>query len=175
MPLTPIWPLWIRLIHWAVAVACILNFKFLEDGETPHRLVGYAAAGLVVIRWWAGLIHSQPEIRIQEMIGSLRQIPGELSQLARRQKLSLSRGHSPLAAPIMLLIWLLVLALGVSGWMMGLDAFFGSETLEEIHELFSHALQALILVHLAGIAHESLSHRTPAWMGMLHGKKKTQD
>jgi len=175
MALTPIWPLRIRLIHWAVALACILNFKFLEDGETPHRFVGYGAAALVLIRVLLGLIHSQPEIRIQGMVGSLQQIPTELAKLASKQRPSLSRGHSPLAAPVMLLIWVLVLALGVSGWMMGLDTFFGSETLEEIHELFSHALQVLILAHLAGIAHEAWSHRTPAWMGMIHGKKKTQD
>ncbi len=72
----------------------------------------------------------------------------------------------------MLGIWTCVLGLALTGWMLEWDAFFGSETLEELHELISHSLMVLVAAHLAGLAHESLSHRTRAWMGMVDGKKK---
>lgn len=167
-----IWPVGIRLIHWIVAGACVFNFWISEEGEIPHRYAGYLAAAVVVLRLFWGVFSSQPELKLSSMWGAAREVPVELKRLLSRQALSLTRGHSPLASPVMLAMWGLVLALGVSGWMLGLDAFFGSELLEESHELCSHALQLLVVAHLTGIAHETLGHRWPAWRAMIDGKKK---
>jgi cytochrome b len=38
------------------------------------------------------------------------------------------------------LLWSLVLALGVTGWMTRLDAFWGDETLHDVHAWLAHAL-----------------------------------
>ena len=167
-----VWPLAVRLIHWIVAGACLFNFWLSEEGEIPHRYAGYAAAGVVVLRLIWGLASSQPELRLSSMWSAALEAPAELRRLVSRKPLMMTRGHSPLASPVMLGMWMLVLALGVSGWLLGLDAFFGSELLEEAHELCSHALQLLVAAHLLGIAHETISHHWPAWRAMIGGKEK---
>jgi hypothetical protein len=42
--------------------------------------------------------------------------------------------------------------LGLTGWMTRLDAFWGDETLHDVHAWLAHALIAAVAVHLAGVA-----------------------
>ena len=167
------WPFWVRLIHWGVAGACVYNFWLSDEGEELHRLVGYGASALVFVRLLAGVIAKRPELRLGSMFKALGSIPGEVTKLYRREPLSLTRGHSPLASPVMLGMWACVLGLGLTGWMLEWEAFFGSEGLEELHEFIANGLMVLVAAHLAGLVHESISHRTRAWMGMIDGRKKT--
>lgn len=136
--MTLVWPLGVRLIHWAVAVACLFNFWILEEGETPHHFLGHAAAGVVLVLLARGLFSSRVEIKLKSLWRASPAAPAELRRLLSRQPLPLTRGHSPLASPVMLALWGLVLALGITGWMLGFDALFLVPKCSGKHMSFAH-------------------------------------
>jgi cytochrome b len=138
-----IWDVPTRLLHWGLAVCVTLNLFVLED--EPHRWSGYVAVALVLSRFLWGLRHSR------SLRGFVR---------AR---------HNALAATVYLLIWLAVIAMGVTGWMMGLDAYWGEEWLEELHANIAFVIKGLILIHLAGMTVDSLHRRQHAWRAMFTG------
>lgn len=133
------WDIPTRATHWSLALCVVLNFFIIEEGSDLHDYVGYLASGLVVFRIGWSFFGSG------------------------------FTHHNRLASFVYFLIWSLVIALGISGWMMSLDQFWGEEWLEDIHENLSTALQILIVTHLAGVALDSIRYRRPTWKSMITG------
>lgn len=50
------WDPIVKLTHWGVASAVIANALFTEEGSGWHVWVGYALAGLLLLRWLWGLV-----------------------------------------------------------------------------------------------------------------------
>src|SRR5690606_40509950 len=51
-----VWDPLVRIFHWTLATACVLNLWVLESGEAWHRWIGYYAAGAVVVRILWGFV-----------------------------------------------------------------------------------------------------------------------
>lgn len=164
-----IWSKLIRLIHWCIAVALILNLYFLEEGDPPHEYVGYAATVFVLIRLIYGFT-SQDAASFRNFPVSWTSIKEFIKSKLKSEKKDY-RGHNPLASVVYILLWACVIGLGITGWMMGLDRFFGDEWLEEIHEYISILTQVLIALHFIGMALDSYIFKRKSWMAMLTGKK----
>ena len=80
--------------------------------------------------------------------------------------------HNPLAAVVMIAMLILILALGATGYMMGMDQYFGEDWVQELHEFFADSLLALIAIHLSGIFLEIFRRKENIIASMIHGKKK---
>lgn len=76
-----------------------------------------------------------------------------------------------LARIVYVLIWVIVLALAITGWMYGLDKFWGEEWLHELHVNLSDALLWLVGLHLAGIIKDAVTYKRKTWMGMITGHR----
>ncbi len=163
-----VWDLPTRLAHWIVALCIFLNLFVLDSGDPPHEWAGYIAAGFVCFRLLWGLVTRSPS-----RLKNFPLHPKFLFDFLRNglQDTQENTRHNPLAAWTYISIWLLIACLAVSGFMMGLDQFWGEDWLEEIHELFSNLLELLVVIHLLGIGLDSLRHRRAAWMAMIHGRK----
>lgn len=57
--------------------------------------------------------------------------------------------HNPHGGLMALMLWLLILALAISGWIMRLDAFWGEDWPQEVHTWLSLALEVCVCVHVA--------------------------
>jgi len=164
-----IWDRPTRLGHWCLAICVTLNLFVLESGEVFHQWTGYVALVTVLFRSVWGFFgaeasrwSSQP-LAPSQVLGYMKagfREPGGAEQAA---------GHNPLAAWTYVFLWLLVVALAVSGFMMGLDAFWGEEWLQELHEAFANAVKVLVLVHFMGIVIDSIRYRRKTWMRMIRG------
>lgn len=164
-----IWDVQTRLTHWSLATAIILNLFVLEEGDDPHNYVGYAAVAFVCVRALWGFIGGE-----QSRFRSFPIQPKKVLDFVKSTLKGTAKdhpGHNPAASVAYLSTWTCVIALGITGWMMGLDAFWGEEWLEETHEAISNGLQVLIVVHLIGIAMDSKKHKRRTWLGMIRGNR----
>lgn len=134
------WPWSIRLIHWGLALVIILDTFFVED--EAHRYLGYAGAGLIILRLFLGFT----------------------------LKAKIPEPRNKMALTVYFLIWTDVIALAVTGWMLGLDAYFGDEQIETIHTQLSNFLIALVIIHLIGMVLDAIRNQRKTWMGMISGK-----
>lgn len=164
-----IWDKITRALHWSIAVIIFLNLFILEEGDPPHRYIGYLAAGFVFIRFIYGLT-TQGFSSFKYFPLSFSELKKFISAKFKKQDLHYP-AHNPAAAWTYLGIWFCILALAVTGYMLGLDAYFGDETIEEIHEAFSFALEFLIVFHFVGIILDSIQFKRKTWLAMITGKK----
>jgi cytochrome b len=166
----PVWDRFIRVFHWSLVLCVVANYFVLEDEKTLHQWVGYLASALVAARIVWGFVGS-PHARFSDFFPTPRRVWRHVRQLAAG-KADMHWGHNPVGALMMLALMGLVLALGVSGWMQGLDAFWGDEQLQAIHEFLGNALIALAGLHaLAAIVMGRLE-RTRLVSAMFTGVKQ---
>ena len=169
----PVWDLGVRLAHWTLALLIVIDL-FNEAGANPwHRYLGYAAAALVVVRLAWGRLragHADP----RAMLAVARHATSYVNEL-RSGRARPVAGHNPLGALMAFAIWTLVLFLGVTGWMLQLDTFWGEEWLQQVHTVAAYVLGACALVHLGGVWFASRAYRTNLAASMITGRKRLPD
>ena len=161
----PVWDVFVRVAHWAVAVLVVIELLNEASANPWHRYLGYAAAALVIARLVWGVV-TQGEARLARMAATAAEAPAYLR--SPRPYL----GHNPLGALMAFLLWTLILAVGVTGWMTQLDAYWGEEWLQQLHELLAYVLGACALVHVGGVLVTSRRHSVNLIAAMLSGKKR---
>lgn len=80
--------------------------------------------------------------------------------------------YNPKAFFIYLLIWLSIFGLALTGFMMGLDRFWGNSTLEQIHEFLANSVLFLTILHLIGVFFDAYKNKRRTWMVMVTGNKE---
>lgn len=160
-----IWDPAIRFLHWGLAILVVVDLV-RDDGDYPHRMIGYAAAAVVTMRlMWATFT------RRHNLIPSPDATFRYIALLARGRP-SLSRSHDPLGLLMAWFIWILVLLLALTGWMSHLDAFWGDDGIRAIHAFFADLLLAAILIHVTAVIIMSFVWRLNLPAAMITGRKK---
>ena len=164
-----VWDVVVRLLHWALAVLVAVDL-LRDDGDRAHRLVGYAAVVVVLLRLgWAAVVRSH---------GSLAGLRPSVSQswvylrLVLRGQPPRSLGHNPLGLWMVWLLWILVLLLGLTGWMSRLDALWGDERVHALHAFLANLLLVAVVLHLAGVATMSWLWKENLAAAMVTGFKR---
>ena len=151
-----IWPWWLRLSHWLVAKGVfalwILTYGF-DETDWLHRLIGYGILGAVALRVVAAYFTAQQSAQITW--------PSQSQLLAHCAALRLAcigqrtlvahHGHNPFGQLAVYAMWLLIILLGFTGWLIRTDAFWGEDWLMVIHQILSHALCCLVLLHVVAV------------------------
>lgn len=164
----PVWDRVVRIFHWTVAVGCVLNLFVLEDAA--HQVVGYIVAAALVVRVIWGFVGTR-YARFADFAPTPRRLGTYVAALLKGREPRML-GHNPAGAVMMLALMALLGAVSVSGWMMGLDAFWGAEWLEELHETIANAILVLALVHAAAALFEGWRHRENLVWSMVTGRKR---
>ena len=162
----PVWDAAVRLQHWLLAVLVLWDYFIDDEGGWSHRAIGYVAIGVIVSRLlWAWL--GDGANGFASLRPSLRKTRDYLRAGAPRLT-----GHDPLGVWMVWLLWALVVALGVTGWMTRLDAFWGDETLHDVHVWLAHALIAAVVVHVGGVVAMTWRWRENLVLAMITGTKR---
>jgi cytochrome b len=166
----PVWDLFVRVFHWSLVACVVLNQFILEEGETAHQWVGYAASALVAARVLWGFFGST-HARFSDFFPTPRSMLQHVQSMLSRQPAH-HVGHNPLGAAMMLTLMALVLSLGLTGWLQTTDWFWGDETMQEIHETLATTLIWLAGLHAASALVMGRIERVRLVRAMITGMKQ---
>ena len=165
-----VWDLPTRIFHWALALSFAGAFLTCESERLCdlHVLLGYTVLGLIAFRLVWGFVGTRYS-RFAEFLRSPAYVIRYIAQLLRGHA-EHSVGHNPAGAVAILLLLLLGIASGVSGWAVYEEV--GGDWLEELHEFTSNAMLAVVFVHIAGVLVTSYLHDENLIVAMITGRKR---
>lgn len=169
-PMVAVWDLFVRVFHWSLVAAFAVAWLTGEEMERLHEWVGYTAAGLVAGRLVWGIVGTK-YARFCSFVKS----PGATIVYLRDMTRGTEKrflGHNPAGAAMILALLAGTLSLGLSGWMMTLDAFWGVKWVEETHEILANGMLALVALHILGVVIASKRHGENLVKSMITGKKR---
>ena len=165
-----VWDPVVRLFHWTVVTACMLNLFILEEGKYWHRVTGYVVAAAIAIRVIWGFVGTK-HARFGDFLPTPRKVTDQiLDILDGNEKRYL--GHNPLASVMMLMLMALLAATALTGWMTTLDAFWGEKWLEKLHGIIADGIMVLAFVHAGAAIVESWRHKENLVWSMVTGRKR---
>ena len=165
-----VWDRFVRVFHWSLVSCVLLNQFVLEAGETAHTWVGYLASALVLARIVWGFIGSR-HARFADFFPTPARLRAHWQALRAGEKPH-HLGHNPFGALMMLALMALVLALGVTGFLQGTDAFWGEEWLQDLHEALANSLLAAAGLHAAAALVMGKLERVGLVRAMVTGVKE---
>ncbi len=168
-----VWDPLVRIFHWTVAGGVIANLTFFRHDETPHIYVGYAVIAALVVRLCWG-VASRGHARFASFVPGPRRLVGYFAaMLSRREPRYV--GHNPAGAAMIVLLLVLLATVGTTGWMMGLDAYWGVAWVETLHEVTANILIGAVALHVIGAIIESIRHRENLPLAMITGYKRAAE
>lgn len=169
MKTVKVWDPLVRVLHWSLATAFLVNF-IDEGGDPLHNWLGYAALFLIGVRLVWGLIGSR-RARFSAWVRGPRAVRRYLGErLAGRSRRQL--GHNPAAAAMMIALLIGVILVGITGWLQTTDRFFGEEWLEQLHEVLAYVVLVMVGLHVVAAITESFHYRENLIASMVHGRKR---
>lgn len=165
-----VWDAPVRVFHWLL----VLSFAgaYLTSESERWRLVhvslGYTMGGLVAFRIVWGLVgtrYARFSNFVRGPVAVIRYVQALLNGKPEHHI-----GHNPAGAVAIVLLLLSSLAIVVSGWAVYNDV--GGSLLEELHEVVSTLMLAVVAVHVAGVVMASRMHKENLVLSMLTGKKE---
>lgn len=178
------WDPLVRITHWSIAAAVIVNHFLVKPGGTTHVLVGWAVLAILALRFVWGLLGPR-EARFTSFPPDPRRALSHLVDLVRGRAKEYPT-HNPAGTLMAYALWACLLVVTATGLVMtggknpltiaeekaavaagdwsvlvqedaGADdrRSDGADAAEEIHEVAANLIVILALLHVAGVAVES--------------------
>lgn len=165
-----VWDLFVRVFHWSLVALFAIAFMTGDEIEWMHVWAGYAIAALVATRIVWGFVGST-NARFANFVKGPRAV---LSFLKQSMHLQAPRhlGHNPAGGAMIVILLALLAALCVTGFAMTTDAYWGSKTLEEVHEALAYITLVLVGLHVLGVIVASGEHGEDLVKAMITGRKR---
>lgn len=165
-----VWDPLVRLFHWTVVGGVFANLTFLSEAKDAHRIVGYIVAGAVAVRFVWGFV-ARGHARFTSFVPGPRALRDYLSAMLKGREARYV-GHNPAGSAMIVLLLALLATIATTGWMMGLDRFWGVGWVETVHETAANVLIGAIALHVFGAIVESVRHRENLPLAMITGYKR---
>lgn len=169
-----IWDLPTRLFHWLLSAgfiaAAVISLGMGEHSPlfSYHGIIGLTVALMVVIRIVWGIVGTR-----YARFGSFIFGPGAVVEYMKGAIIGGGKrhiGHNPGSSVAIFALLALVLALAVTGFMMGR----GNEAVKEVHEILAWTTVGVVVVHVMGVAFHTIRHRENITASMIHGRKRAE-
>lgn len=183
-----VWDPLIRIFHWTlVAAFTIAYFTDDEDLLLPHVWAGYVIIGLLVFRVIWGLVGTT-HARFSDFVFAPTVVISFLRETLKGQA-KRYLGHNPAGGWMVILLLVMLSLISITGLVLyGVDEHAGplagfmagtgedvKDIFEELHEFFANFTLFLVIIHLAGVAMESILHRENLVQAMVTGYKRGDD
>ena len=165
-----VWDPLVRIFHWSLAAGIATAWLTADEWDRAHEWIGYAIAALLAIRLVWGFIGT-PCARFAQFVKGPRETLAYLGRILRGGA-ERHIGHNPAGAAMIVTLLTTIAATALTGWLMTLDAFWGVDWLEELHEALATFILVLVGLHVAGVIHASVAHRENLVRAMFTGWKR---
>jgi cytochrome b len=140
------WSRPVRLLHWLVAGCVAVNL--FNDTGYAHRMIGYAALALVALRLAYAIWTNNKAERLR--LPGWSDVRLHLSHVFKRLP-EKTPGHNPLGQLAVYVLWLLISALAVTGWICRTDAYWGEDWPIDLHSWLADAMLVMVVMHLSAV------------------------
>ncbi|GGA45305.1 cytochrome b/b6 domain-containing protein [Sphingomonas psychrolutea] len=168
-----VWDPIVRIFHWTVVGGVVANLTLLRHAESPHIYVGYAVIAALLVRLGWGFV-ARGHARFASFVPGPHRLVGYFAAMRRKRELRYV-GHNPAGAAMIVLLLMLLAMVGTTGWMMGLDAFWGVGWVETLHEVTANLLIGAVALHVIGAIVESIRHHENLPLAMITGYKRAAE
>lgn len=175
MATVKVWDLFVRVFHWSLVASFAVAFLSGEerDFRTVHYWAGYAAAALVVLRILWGIVGTH-YARFGQFVHGPRTVLSYIKAVVTGRE-ARYLGHNPAGGVMVILLLASILGVSLTGHLMTTNAFWGSEGMEDAHEVLANGMLVLIALHVGGVIFESLKHHESLVRAMITGHKRAPD
>jgi cytochrome b len=187
-----VWDPYIRVSHWLLAAAVLVNW-YTDEPRWMHVWLGYLAAALVVLRVLWGFFGPENARFVGFVVGPRETLNYFFALLRFSSKRYL--GHSPAGGAMIVALLVMVGITSVTG-MVNLAQDEGTGPLatvvakverparvpgqrrppllsKQVHETAANITLALVVLHLCGVALASFAHKENLVRAMVTGRKRT--
>ncbi|MFZ4741578.1 MAG: cytochrome b/b6 domain-containing protein [Bacteroidales bacterium] len=176
---TYIWTFPTRIFHWLLAIGFVTSYILgnYENYENLHFAFGAFVVILLIFRLLFG-IFGPTYSNFKDFPINLKSQKEFITSYFSKTKIY--AGHNPAASIIMLLILIVGLICGISGYLLysannGLSIGINEDILEESHEVLANLFLILAGIHLLGILADALFHgKTGTLQSIFTGYKNIE-
>jgi cytochrome b len=164
-----VWDLPTRLFHWSLVASFATAFLTAESEKLRdvHVIAGYTLAGLIAFRLLWGFVGGAHS-RFADFLPTPRKVIDYVKSLMSGEPHHYV-GHNPAGAVAIFALLGLGFAAAASGWAVYED--MGGGFMEELHEVASNGMMAVVVIHIAGVIVSSWLHRENLVRAMITGWK----
>lgn len=171
-PKIRVWDIGVRLFHWSLVASVAVAYLVAEQ-RSLHRWLGYAVIGLIAFRLFWGLVGTR-HARFINFVPGPRRFIGYLVDMVKGRE-ARHLGHNPAGGAMIVGLLINLAAIGATGYMLGMDAYFGVEWVERAHKLLVNVLLVMVPLHILGVVVSSLRHRENLVLAMVTGNKAADE
>ncbi len=165
-----VWDLFVRLFHWSLVSLFVFAYFTGDEWQNAHEWAGYAIAVLIAVRIVWGFVGSE-HARFSSFLYKPRTIVSFLkASIGMRARRYL--GHNPAGGAMVIALLAAITVISVSGHMMTMDAYWGVDWVEEVHEAAVNSTLLLIVAHVGGVILASVEHKENLVKSMFTGFKR---
>ena len=165
-----VWDPFVRVFHWSLAALFLLAYATGDEVQNVHIAAGYAIAGLLALRIVWGLV-GPCHARFSDFVRSPRAVLAYLRDVALLRA-PRYLGHNPAGGAMVVALIVMLIGTCTTGYLMTTEAYWGSDALEEMHEVFANLTIGLVVVHVLGVLVASFEHRENLVKAMISGRKR---
>ncbi|NNU79979.1 cytochrome B [Halovulum dunhuangense] len=166
-----VWDVVVRVFHWSTVTLFTLAY-LIEKPRDLHEALGYTLMAILSVRIVWGFVGTR-HARFTDFVPSPRRFMDYVrDMMAGRERRCL--GHNPAGGAMVVALMLVLAGIGLSGWIMGLDRFWGADWAEELHEGLVTVAVVLVAAHVSGVVYASLRHGENLVRSMWTGLKSRE-
>ena len=149
------WDPLVRITHWTIALAVLLNYAIVDEESIFHVWIGYAALAMLGLRVIWGIVGTK-----RARFASFPPSPTAASEHLRTMFSGAREAHSshnPLGALMVYGLWATLFVVSATGMVLDTVGEYGAfgEIAEETHEAAATLLIVLAALHVSGVLLES--------------------
>lgn len=165
-----VWDAFVRAFDWSLVLSFAIAWITADEWDRLHEWAGYAAVALVCVRIVWGFVGDK-HARFRDFVRSPIVVLGYLNDMLRGRERRY-RGHNPVGGAMIVALLLGICGLGLTGWMMTTNTFWGVEWVEDVHEVLANGLLVLVGLHVIGVLVSSWRHGENLVAAMVTGHKR---